>query len=78
MTALVEMEHDTSSKDDSSTPKQKRNDGDADIVAPQVKGRYMFISRSAIYIAKIRSLISEYVIEDMLPLSMVESPDLES
>ena len=32
------------------------------------------MSKSAISLAKARSLVSEYVIEDMLPLSIVESP----
>jgi len=75
MTALVAMEHDTNSEDDSSTPKQKKNDEESIIVAPQAKGQCMFVSRSAISPAKIRS---EFVIEDILPLSMVKSPAIES
>ena len=62
----MEIEHNT--EDDSS--KRKRNDEDVAIVAPQAKKQCMLVSRSVISLAKVRSLISEYVIEDMLPLSM--------
>jgi len=72
-TAFVEMEHYTKSEDDSSTSKRKRNDGDVDIVAPQANRQCMFVSGSAISPAIIRSSASEYVIEDMLLLSTVET-----
>ena len=71
-TALVEIARDT--EGDSCTSKRKRNDKDVEIVAPQAKKQCMLVSKSAISLAKARSLVSEYVIEDMLPLSTVESP----
>ena len=71
-TALVERERDT--EDDGTGSKRKSNDEDVEIVASQAKRQCMLVSKSAISLAKARSLISEYVIEDMLPLSTVESP----
>ena len=35
---------------------------------------YLLVTKCTISLAKARSLISEYVIEDMLPLSSVKSP----
>ena len=71
-TALEEIECDA--ENDSCTLKRKKNDEDVEIVAPQAKRQCVLVSKSPISIAKARSLISEYVIEDMLPLSTVESP----
>ena len=70
-TTLVEIKHNTG---DSCTSKWKRSDSDVEIVAPQDKRWCMLVSKCVISLAKARSLISEYVIEDMLPLFTVESP----
>jgi len=71
-TALAEIECNT--EDDSCTSKRKKNDEDVEIVAPQAKRQCMIVGKSTISLAKTRSLISEYVVEDMLPLSTVKSP----
>ena len=71
-TALEEIERDA--ENDSCTLKWKKNDEDVEIVASQAKRQCVLVSKSPISIAKARSLISEYVIEDILPLSTIESP----
>lgn len=68
---LVKIEHET--EEYSCTSKWKRNDEDAKIVALQANRQCIFVSYSAISLANTRSLISEYAIEDMLPLSTVTS-----
>ena len=77
-TALVGIEHDADTEDDSSTSKRKRSDGDVEIMEPQAKRQCFFVSRGAIPPAKTRSLIAEYVIEDMLPLPRLNHQHLES
>ena len=64
---LVEIKHDT--EEYSCILKWKRYDEDAEIVALQTNRQCMLLSYSVISLAKGRSLILEYVIEDMLPLS---------
>ena len=49
-TALVEIERDT--EDSTCTSKQKRNDEDVEIVAPQAKRQCMLVSKSAILLPK--------------------------
>ena len=74
-TRLVEIERDANTEDDSCTAKRKRSDaGEVEVVEPPMKRQCLLVSRSIIPPAKVKGLISEYVIEDMMPLSTVESP----
>ena len=72
-------ERDASTEDNSSTVKWRRTDEEpeVEIVPPPVKTQcllLLLVRRSAISLAKVKGLLSEYAIEDRLPLSTVESP----
>ena len=60
-------------KEPAATEKRSR-DGTEDEGAPATKRQCTFSTKPAISPVKLRSLMSEYIVEDMLPLSTVDSP----
>ena len=75
-TTLTAIERDGSTEDNSSTAKRGKSDEEpeVEIMPPPAKRQCLLVSRGTISPAKVKGLLSEYVIEDMLPLSTVESP----
>ena len=77
-TALVEIESelrpDTADTEDNGCAAKRGRNEDAEIVGSKAKRQCMFVSKGPVSLAKTKSLVSEYVIEEMLPLSTVESP----
>ena len=74
-TALVGIESELCDTEDNGCATKRGRNEDTEInVGSKAKRQCMFVSKGPVSLAKTRSLVSEYVIEDMLPLSTVESP----
>ena len=54
--------------------KRSRNSNEDDDGTPGAKRQCMLLNKPAISPMKLRSLMSEYIVEDMLPLSTADSP----
>ena len=60
------------------TSKRKRSSvGEGEELQRQPKKQFTLMTKASVSPAKIKSLVAEYIIYDMLPLSTAESPDFK-